>query len=184
MLYNHSQTAAHDFSASPETVYSAILSQKQTPTDKQAFGAFLSLKRLWGTPGEAGYQMLARINWGGADLEMTETILATDPPRSYRISQRPQRYVALDPMERRLPINMTEPTNLQKLFDKTYGSPPATTEMQFDLAPTAGGTTLTLTIETRLVRKLGWLARRKWQKRVAREVTMVFQQIETALHVL
>ena len=66
-----------------------------------------------------------------------------------------------------MPLTMSEPANLQKLFDKTYGSPPATTEMQFDLAPTAGGTQLTLTIEARLVRELGWLARRMWQKRVA-----------------
>lgn len=87
MLYRHNTTATHDFSAPPETLFAAIQSQNLTPTDKHAIGTFLSLKPFWGTPGEVGYQMLARINWGSADLEMTETILATDPPRTYRISQ-------------------------------------------------------------------------------------------------
>jgi len=179
-MHHLTHTASRDFPAPPDAVYSAILHQNTTPADRSAFGAFLSITPVWGTLGSVGYQTLFRCNWSLVDLEMTEITLAATPPSLLRVSQRPQRFLLYKPTERLPPVGDMPPTNLEKAFASGFGSPPPTTEIQFDLRPSEIGTDLRLSIDLRMMEKPGWLKRR-WAKQIPRQVPAIFANITAAL---
>lgn len=173
--------ATQGICAPREKLFTAILSQDVSPASVHRPGAFLSIKSVWGKPGTIGHQSLARINWGAADLVMKETTLNLRPPELIELSQQPQALLPYDPAERLPPIGHETPANLDKIFASTYGTPPVTTIIRYDLEESDMGSLLRVTITARFETKPGWLKRRRWKQLVPAEINAIFARITAAL---
>ena len=164
-----------------EAVYAAIQNQDAAPKGPNASRALLAATTVWGSPGQPGCQTIARFNWGFADLEIKETILAARPPDYLKINQRPQRFVPGNPDERPIARWPGTPADHADFFARTYGTPPATTELTFTLHPFETGTTLLLDIDFQPAKRLGLFGRWLWRKRIRNAAGVVFDQILAAL---
>lgn len=181
-MHHLTHTTSRDFPAPPDAVYDAILRQGHWPAaDPTALYAILSHTPVWGTPGTAGYQIVFRMNWGLVDLEMTEIILHAKRPSMIRVSQRPQRFLPYNPVQRLPPIGDSAPANLEKAFTSRFGPSPLTVELQYDLTPTPTGTALHASLDLRMMKKPGWLQRRRWPKQAAAEAEIALSRITAGL---
>lgn len=179
-LTHHAQTR---FEAPCAAVFDAATLPPSGVVDRHTVGAVLALTPIWGKPGEPGYQVTARFNWGAVDLEMTESTLVAERPLALRIAHRPDRYLPYDPAERLPPIDSDVPARLEALFDRTFGNPPIITEIDFQFAPDRGGTTVDLRINARTTQKPGWFKTRRWHKTIPQQTAAIFARIGEGLQV-
>ncbi|MEY1556402.1 hypothetical protein AB3Y40_12285 [Yoonia sp. R2331] len=182
-LHHLTYHCQYRFEAPCAAVFDAAIQPPEQAVDPHLPGGLLSTTPVWGSPGEAGYQVVARFSWGTVDLEMTETTLAADRPLKLTVAQRPNRFLPYNPAERLPPVDSDVPARLDRLFDKTYGNPPIITEITFDFSPLKGGTLVDLSITARTSTKPGWLKTRRWNKSVPEEAARILSRIEEALQV-
>lgn len=148
------------------------------PVPQEGFGGLLDVYQIDPEPGTGYPRRIQRYGYDLIDVELLETITASQHPNHYAISQRLLRYLPYNPSER-LPDTIAPDIlpDPDRWFERDVGRNPWLSRTNVVLTDTPEGCETVMTISIDTAKPLGWLQRRRWRSEVGRNFSFLEQKL-------